>query len=121
MFLLLVFLSSGCAVLGENNRYITKFLDEGAVPESVSAKVALAPVAVPVGLTALVVDGFIINPIVSLPKAFDEACSVFDFERIPSAGIGEVVVFPMRIVTFVAIFVGMEIWYCFIPELRWSL
>ena len=106
-------LACGCAVVGEEGRHLTNVLDENLSPESTPAKVMLAPVAIPVGFTALVVDGVVINPVVNLPEAFEDAYAVFD--DVPFTGPFEIVVFPMRIVTFGVIFVGSEVARCMIP------
>ena len=105
--------SSGCAVLGEDHRYVAKALDENLSPESTAAKVALAPVAVPVGFAALLIDGAVINPVCSVPEAFDDATYVFTDVRY--TGIGEVVVFPMRVLTFTVMLIGSEAAHCALP------
>jgi len=106
---LLLSVCSGCAVLYEKHRYTARFLDENAELGSETAEVLAAPLTIPVGLTALLVDASIINPVLSIPDALDDATIVFNFDTFPLTGFGEIVVFPMRIVTFVAIFVGSEI------------
>ena len=110
---LIALITSGCAVLDEDHRYVARTLDENLSPESTAAKVALAPVAVPVGFTALLIDGAVINPVWSLPEAFDDATYVFTDVRY--TGIGEIVVFPMRLFTFTAMFVGSEAARCALP------
>ncbi len=104
-----------CAVLSEDHRHIAYYLDEHAVPEGTAAKVAAAPLAIPTGLAALSIDGFAINPVLNVPRAFEDAKMVFDPEIVPYASVGEILVFPMRIVTFVVIFVGSEVARCLFP------
>ena len=99
-------LTSGCAVLNQDKRSLTSFFDEHLAPESDAARIALAPVAIPVGLTALVIDGFVVNPVSHLGDAFREVRFV---------GLWEIVVFPMRVVTCTAIFAYDEIGYCTLP------
>ena len=104
---------SGCAVVKKKHRHVANLLDENLTPEDRASKVALAPIAIPVGLAALLVDGAAINPVLNLPKAVDDAGNVFT--KIDSAGPGEIVVFPMRVVTFVVFFVGSEVGRCALP------
>ena len=108
-------LNSGCAVLSEKNRYLTRFLDEELTPESSTTKAVMAPVAIPVGFTALAIDGVIINPLVVLPEAFEDASQVFT--EVEFMGPLEIIVFPMRLVTFPVILVGSEIFRCTFPGL----
>jgi hypothetical protein len=100
--------------LSEDHRHITRYLDENAVPESTEVKIAMAPGAIPLGLTSLTVDGFLINPVLNFPKAAKDAWNVFDPEKIPYSA-AEIFVFPMRVVTFVMIFIGSEIGRCCVP------
>ena len=103
----------GCATLSEKHRHVAKSLDENLAPTNTPAKVLLSPVAIPVGVVALAVDGLVINPIINLPKAVDDAA--FVFTDVLSAGILEIFVFPMRIVTFPVVFLGSEVGRCCIP------
>ncbi|MCB1191711.1 MAG: hypothetical protein H7A23_16990 [Leptospiraceae bacterium] len=111
VFLLLCFCS--CAVLSKKNRYTLDFLDENLDPESTGARIALAPVAIPVGITAFVIDGFLIHPIYSLPCAVDD--SFWVFREVSNTYVLEIIVFPMRIVTMLATFLGSEIVRITIP------
>ncbi len=104
----------GCAVLSEDHRHITRYLDENAVPEGTAVKVAASPLAIPAGLVSLTIDGFLINPVLNFPKAAKDAWNCFDPERIPYSA-AEIFVFPMRIVTFVVVFLGSEIGRCCMP------
>jgi hypothetical protein len=104
----------GCAVLSEDYRHITRYLDENAVPESTALKVAASPLAIPTGMVSLTVDGFLINPVLNFPKAAKDAWNCFDPEIVPYST-AEIFVFPMRIVTFVVVFLGSEIGRCCIP------
>lgn len=112
LFLLLLLLHS-CAVLHTRNRYTLDLLDENLTPESPGVKVAMTPISIPVGLTAFLIDGVLIHPIRSLPCAVDD--SFWVFREVPNTYIGEIFVFPMRIVTMLAIFIGSEIGRATIP------
>lgn len=97
---------SKCAVLDENNRYLTNVLEETA-PESEVAQVAFAPVAFVLGLSSLLVDGVLIHPLVSLPYAIENGTWVFT--EIGFLGPLEIIATPMRIITFPVIVIGSEI------------
>jgi hypothetical protein len=103
----------GCAVLSEKHRFVARYLDENLAPTNTPAKALLSPVAIPVGVVALAVDGLVINPVVNVPQALDDAS--FVFKDVPSAGILEIFVFPMRIVTFPVVFLGSEVGRCCVP------
>ncbi len=107
----LLCMSSGCAVLGEKGRYFAKRLDAVA-PQSQAGKALLVPVALPVGAVALTIDGLLVNPLLVLEDAIDDAKWAFEVE---STGILEVFVTPMRIVTFVGIFLGSELLRICVP------
>lgn len=102
-----------CAVLQQKNRVLTSALDEQAAPESPVARVALAPVAIPLGLTSLLVDGAFINPVRAVQPSLEIA--EFVFTDVPFAGVGEIIVFPMRIITFPVLFVGAMIAHITLP------
>ena len=109
---LVVMFTSGCAVLAEENRHLARALDDNLAPDSTTAKIALAPVAIPVGFAALAVDGVLINPVAFAPESWDAA--TWAFEEVPYTGLGEIVVFPMRVVTFPVLFVYVEVFCCFV-------
>ena len=110
---ILILFSSGCAVLSEKHRHLSKYLDDNLDPQSAALEIALTPVSIPAGLSALVIDGFFINPALALPKAAEDAVSVFT--KLDYTGCAEIWVFPMRIITCPIIFVGSELLRCFIP------
>ncbi len=98
---------SQCAVLGKKHRVLTTELDEKLTPDSPVLQAALSPIAVPVGVASLLVDGLIINPIRYLPDSVDFANHTF--KSVPFAGVGEIIVFPMRVITWPILFIGAEI------------
>ncbi|MCR9142010.1 MAG: hypothetical protein NXI24_07140 [bacterium] len=102
-----------CAVLSSERRVLTAALDEHMAPESPVARAAFAPVAMPIGLSALILDGVIINPILHVPDSVDNAN--FVFEDVPFTGVGEILVFPMRLITYPVIFVGSMLFYAMVP------
>lgn len=59
--LVLALALAACAPIEREYRYTLDWLDRQAEPESTAGKLALAPLAVPVGLVAWVVDGVVIR------------------------------------------------------------
>ena len=66
----------GCAFMEKRNRPLTTTLDELVEPESTGAKVALAPVFVPVGTASLVLDVFALHPVEVIPDALDDTYEI---------------------------------------------
>lgn len=106
-------LSLNCGVLIERNRVLTGFLDENLAPESAVGQAAFAPLAMPIGLATLTVDGVVINPIRHVPDSIANANWVFT--EVPFAGVGEILIGPMRILTYPVIFVGSVLFYTTVP------
>ena len=102
-----------CAVLAPERRVLTTTLDENLTPPSPAARAALTPLAVPVGLVALGLDAVLINPIAHIPDSYKNANVVFT--EIPYTEYGEIVVFPMRVLTYPVIFVGSMLFYAMVP------
>ena len=65
-----------CAPINPDNRYTLAWLDEHAVPEATAARWGLAPVAVPVGLAAWLVDGLAIHPFLVWDDAWRDTADV---------------------------------------------
>lgn len=53
---------TACAVMRSDNRLTLNALDEHLSPSSTAGRWAVAPVALPVGLVALVADAFVVHP-----------------------------------------------------------
>jgi len=62
---------TGCAILDKDNRRTLNLLDENVQFESTGAKVAAAPLFIPVGLAAGLTDAVVVHPLASLPKAWE--------------------------------------------------
>ena len=60
---LLVALTAGCAVDLREHRNVLNWLDGELTPASTTARVALVPVALPVGVAGYLVDSFLVNPV----------------------------------------------------------
>ena len=102
--------TTGCAsFVDEDCRHITSVLNEKLTPVSTFGKVATAPIAVPVGLTSVLFESAIITPIDNTASAYNFVYDMVSYEYTESTGVFEVVVFPMRIVTFTTFFLGAEL------------
>ena len=66
----------GCAIVKKNNRRVLNTLDDAVRIDSVGGKIAAAPLFVPVGLVAGVLDMVVVHPIASTPKAADDTAKV---------------------------------------------
>ena len=109
----IVLLFSQCAVLSKDNRYLTAALDEDQVPESQTMRTLFYPLAVPTGLVAMLIDGILIHPLVSLPRAADDA--TFVFTEIDYMGVLEIIAFPMRLITYPVVLAGDWIFRITVP------
>lgn len=70
-------LLGGCAVVEKDNRRLLNALDEAIKPKSTAARVALAPVMIPVGTAALATDAAVIQPIASIPQCWDDVDNLY--------------------------------------------
>lgn len=102
-----------CGVLVERNRVLTGVLDEHLAPESPTARVALAPIAVPVGLSSMTLDAVLLNPISQIPGAAENTIDVIS--EVPWTGFGEFLVFPMRVITVPVLFTGIVLAHTLLP------
>lgn len=69
---LLLLACTACAVSRKDNRLTLNALDEHVAPESTAARWALAPVGLPVGIVAGVVDMLIVHPATVFDDAWDD-------------------------------------------------
>lgn len=73
MFLLLLAVLLGsCSMFRTNNRRTLNWLDATFTPESTTAKVALVPVALPVGVLGFCADLAVVHPVTTLDDAWDD-------------------------------------------------
>ena len=63
---------SGCTVFSSSHRHTLDWLDENLAPDSRGARIALLPVAVPVGLVGLTVDAVVVNPVLAVDDAWED-------------------------------------------------
>ncbi len=64
-----------CAVFNRNNTPLVVQVEEHLIPEETGPKILAAPVYIPLGLIAGVLDLFIIHPIIRIPDAYRDTVS----------------------------------------------
>ena len=68
----MLLLCCSCAVMNEENRHLVPWVEENLVPESTGGKILAAPVVLPVGVAAGILDAFIFHPITVIDDAYDD-------------------------------------------------
>ncbi len=103
----------GCALVRPGNRHLSDLVSATCWPDSTCGKVLAAPVVLPLWTGALLVDGFVVNPVLSAPKAF--TWTVVNLALDTAAGPLGIISLPLRVIIFPIPFTGAEICYCTIP------
>ncbi len=67
----------GCAVFEDDNRHVLNWLDRKVKLETTGSRVALAPIAVPVGTTALLADMVVVHPATAIPAAAEDVYDIY--------------------------------------------
>lgn len=70
--ILFLWLAAGCAVGDAANRRTLNAMDAHLAPESIAARVALAPMALPAGTLALAADAVVVHPCCVLDDAWGD-------------------------------------------------
>jgi hypothetical protein len=68
---------TGCAVLDQDNRRLLNGMDSIVQPESTTMRIALAPVAIPLGTVGVVTDMVLIHPFCVIPDAADDTYQLY--------------------------------------------
>lgn len=68
----MLLLCCSCAVMDEDNRHLVPFVEEHLVPESTAGKILAAPVVLPIGVAAGILDAFVFHPITVIDDAYDD-------------------------------------------------
>lgn len=111
----LLTITSGCAPFAPGGRILTQSLNTHLTPNNSTARIALSPIAMPIGAATMVVDAVVLNPVRALPDAADLAGDAFT--ALEPVGIGEVVVLPLRTVACACTFVAIEVAWITMPGL----
>ncbi len=67
---------SSCAFMNRRNRPLMNFCEKHLVPDSVAAKALTAPVVLPAGLAAGVIDTLVLHPVASIDDAWFDSSAV---------------------------------------------
>lgn len=102
-----------------DNRRSLNLLDENLVPESTAGKVALAPVALPVGTAAFVADLMLVHPACTIDDAWLDTVDLLWTSREEST-LRRVLFMPLAAAATPLVFVGdwAGRWLFPIPERR---
>ena len=69
---LLLLLVAACSMFRTDNRRTLNLLDRELAPEDTAAKVALAPITLPVGVAAFAADLAVVHPIATIDDAWED-------------------------------------------------
>ena len=69
---ILIFNVSSCAVFDRRNTILVNAVEEHMVPETQPSRLLLAPIYIPVGLMAGVLDAFVVHPVRMIPEALKD-------------------------------------------------
>ncbi|TGK44598.1 hypothetical protein [Leptospira andrefontaineae] len=76
VFLIFLLGFSNCAVFNRNNTPLIVKVEENLVPEDTGKKIIAAPLFIPLGLVAGILDLLIVHPIIRIPDAFNDTVSL---------------------------------------------
>jgi hypothetical protein len=98
--------ASGCAVFMERNRRTLNALDEAVQVEEPAARIALAPVFVPVGTLALATDALLVNPCVAIPNAANDTGKML-WDKGSGSEFWDMIMFTPKVAATPLVFGGM--------------
>lgn len=105
---------AGCSMLDRDNRRTLNLLDEHLTPGSTGGRVALAPVAIPVGLVALATDAVVVHPVTAIDDAWGDTVDVLWTSRDESP-LRRVVFTPLAALATPVVFACDWAWRCLWP------
>lgn len=68
----LVLLCCSCATMKEENRHLVTWVEENLVPETPTGKLLAAPIVLPVGMAAGILDAFVFHPVTVIDDAYHD-------------------------------------------------
>jgi hypothetical protein len=107
-------LFSGCALIEEENRHTMKAV-AAFIPESTTWRILSSPIWLVAGLGAIIIDGFVLNPIFNANAALDDALD-WAFLGFGVFLPAEIILIAPRVVAAVLIFIVSEVARCTIPH-----
>jgi len=105
---------AGCSMCDRDNRRTLEFLDRELVPESTGGKLALAPVAFPVGVGAFAADAVIVHPVASLDDAWLDTRDLLWTSKDESA-LRRALFVPFAVLATPLVFAGDWLGRCLLP------
>lgn len=106
--------TAGCTMFDRDNRRTLNLLDANVAPSSTAGRVALLPVAIPVGCVALVADAVVVHPVTAIDDAWGDTVEALWSSRNESP-LREVVFTPLAAVATPVVFAGDWLWRCLWP------
>lgn len=106
--------AAGCAMFDHDNRRTLNLLDTNLAPASTAGRVALLPLAIPVGATALVADAVVVHPIAAIDDAFGDTMEVL-WSSHDESPLRQVVFTPLAAIATPFVFAGDWLWRCLWP------
>lgn len=104
----------GCTTVRDDSRRTLDWLDASLVPESNAARIALLPLAVPVGFGGLVFDTVVVNPVYAVDDAWGDTVELLWTSREESA-LRRALFTPLAALGTPFVFAGDWLWRCVVP------
>src|SRR5262245_31079463 len=102
---LLLLLGAACSMFRTDNRRTLNLLDRELAPEDTAAKVALAPLTLPVGIAAFATDLAVVHPIATIDDAWNDTEELLWHSEDESA-LRRALVMPLAAVATPFVFAG---------------
>jgi hypothetical protein len=97
--------AAACSMFRDDNRRTLNLIDRELAPASTGAKIALAPVALPVGVTAFAADLVVVHPIASIDDAWLDTEELL-WQPKDESGLRRALFVPLAAVATPFVFVG---------------
>ncbi len=94
-----------CSMFDDDNRRTLNWLDRELTPDSTAGKVALAPIALPVGIVAFVADAAVVHPITCLDDAWLDTVDLL-WDAGDETGLRRALMTPISVLATPVVFLG---------------
>jgi hypothetical protein len=101
----LLLLGAACSMFRTDNRRTLNLLDRELTPKDTAAKVALAPIALPVGVAAFAADLAVVHPVATIDNAWNDTEELLWRSRDESA-LRRALVVPIAAIATPFVFAG---------------
>lgn len=105
---------AGCSMFDRDNRRTLELLDRELAPASTGTRLALAPLALPLGVGALVADAVVVHPTCSLDDAWLDTRDLLWRSRDESA-LRRALFVPLAVLATPVVFAGDWVGRCLLP------